>query len=128
WMRDCCCLAGLFCSAFLVLFFLLRRPRCSTLFPYTTLFRSRLAVSLMAWFFGLVVIVNLAFHFSPALASAPVLGVPLEWLFPAVMVIPLLMLLGWFYVRRATAHENQLARQLAEQPGEGSRPEQRHAL
>lgn len=80
----------------------------------------RLAVSLMAWFFGLVVIVNLAFHFSPALASAPVLGVPLEWLFPAVMVIPLLMLLGWFYVRRATAHENQLARQLAEQPGEGS--------
>lgn len=79
----------------------------------------RLAVSLMAWFFGLVVIVNLAFHFSPALASAPLLGVPLEWLFPSVMVIPLLMLLGWFYVRRATAHEDQLVQQLADQSGEG---------
>lgn len=79
----------------------------------------RLAVSLMAWFFGLVVIVNLAFHFSPALASVPLLGVPLEWLFPSVMVIPLLMVLGSFYVRRATAHEDQLVQQLADQPGEG---------
>lgn len=80
----------------------------------------RLAVSLMAWFFGLVVIVNLAFHFSPALASAPLLGVPLEWLFPTVMVIPLLMLLGWFYIRRATAHEDQLVQQLTDHPGERS--------
>ena len=80
----------------------------------------RLAVSLMAWFFGLVVIVNLAFHFSPAVASALILGVPLEWLFPSVLVIPLLMLLGWFYLRRATAHEDQLAQQLADQTGKGA--------
>ena len=79
----------------------------------------RLAVNLMAWFFGLVVVVNLVFHFSPAVATTPVLGVPLEWLFP-VMVIPLLMVLGWFYVRRATAYEYQLASHLADQDREGT--------
>ena len=79
----------------------------------------QLAVSLLASFFGLVVVVNLAFHFSPALAEARLLGVPLEWLFPSVLVIPLLMLLGWFYVRRATIHEHQLAAALIDQSQEG---------
>lgn len=80
----------------------------------------RLAVSLLASFFGLVVVVNLAFHFSPAVAGARILGVPLEWFFPSVLVIPLLMVLGWFYVRRATAHEQQLADELADQTEEGA--------
>lgn len=75
----------------------------------------RLAVSLMAWFFGLVVAVNVAFYFSPVLADTRIMGVPLEWLFPSVCVIPLLMFLGWFYVRRATAHEQQLQEHLAAQ-------------
>lgn len=66
----------------------------------------RLAVSLAAWFFGLVVAVNVAFHFSPALAAITIVSVPLEWLFPVVICIPLLLFLGWFYVRRATAHEH----------------------
>lgn len=76
----------------------------------------RLAVNLMSWFFGLVVIVNLAFHFSPGLAAARVLGVPMEWLFPSVIVIPLIMFLGWFYVRRATAHEQQLEQASTQDP------------
>ncbi|HEY4556738.1 MAG TPA: hypothetical protein VIG82_00945 [Enteractinococcus sp.] len=68
----------------------------------------RLAVSLMAWFFGLIVAVNLAFHFSPALAHARIAGIPVEWLFPVVVVMPLLLFLGWFYVRRASAREREL--------------------
>lgn len=70
----------------------------------------RLAVSLACWFFGLVVAVNLAFHFSPSLAATTVAGVPLEWLFPAVVFVPLLIVLGLFYVRRATANEQELQR------------------
>ena len=77
----------------------------------------RLAISLLACFFGLVVIVNLAFHFCPVLAATPLLGVPLEWLFPSVIGIPLLLALGGLYVRRATAHEGQLVRDVAEQQG-----------
>lgn len=72
----------------------------------------RLAVSLMSWFFGLVVAVNLAFHFSPALAQTQLLGVPMEWFFPAVIVIPLILFLGWFYVRQASAREAQLQHEL----------------
>jgi len=68
----------------------------------------RLAVTLMAWFFGLVVAINLVFHFSPAVASTRVVGVPVEWLFPVIVVIPLLVFLGWFYVRRASARERAI--------------------
>ncbi len=74
----------------------------------------RLGVSLTSWFFGLVVAVNIAFHFSPTLASFTIASVPLEWLFPAVVVIPLLLFLGWFYVRRATANEQALQTQPAQ--------------
>lgn len=68
----------------------------------------RLAVTLMAWFIGVVVAGNLAFHFSPALAATKLVGVPFEWLFPVTVVIPFLLFLGWFYVRRATAQEQQI--------------------
>jgi uncharacterized membrane protein (DUF485 family) len=68
----------------------------------------RLAVTLMAWFFGLVVAINLVFHFSPTVASTRVVGVPVEWLFPVIVVIPLLVFLGWFYVRRASAQERAI--------------------
>lgn len=74
----------------------------------------RLAVSLTVWFFGLVVAVNIAFLFSPALAAITVANVPLEWLLPAVVFIPLLIFLGWFYVRRATANEDAIRQETAE--------------
>ena len=70
----------------------------------------RLAVTLIAWFFGLVVTVNLVFHYSPTLAATRLGGVPVDWLFPVVVVIPLLIFLGWFYVRRASVHEQQVQR------------------
>ncbi len=69
----------------------------------------RLAVSLVSWFIGVVFVGNLAFHFSPALAATRLGGVPVEWLFPVVVVIPLLLFLGWFYVRRATAQERDVS-------------------
>lgn len=72
----------------------------------------RLAITLMAWFFGLVVAVNVVFHFSPELAAAQLGGVPVEWLFPVVVVIPLLVFLGWFYVRRSRAQEHDVHQDL----------------
>ena len=42
------------------------------------------------------------------LAATRVVGVPVEWLFPVVIVIPFLICLGWFYVRRATAQEQRV--------------------
>lgn len=72
----------------------------------------RLAVGLFAWFFGLVVAINVAFHFGPALAATTVANIPMEWLFPGVIFIPLLVFLGWFYVRRATANEQAVEHEL----------------
>ncbi|HIW47371.1 MAG TPA: DUF485 domain-containing protein [Candidatus Yaniella excrementigallinarum] len=68
----------------------------------------RLGINLAAIFFGLVVVANVAFLFSPALAATTVAGIPLEWLFPAVVCIPLPIILGWFYVRRATENEQSI--------------------
>ena len=68
----------------------------------------RLAVTLLSWFIGVVFAGNLAFHFSPSLAATRLGGVPVEWLFPVVVVIPLLLFLGWFYVRRASSNEHQV--------------------
>lgn len=75
----------------------------------------RLGVTLVSWFFGLVVVVNVAFGFSPNLASLTVANVPLEWLIPAAAFIPLLIALGWFYVRRATANEQMLEPRLEQE-------------
>lgn len=69
----------------------------------------RLGVSLMSWFLGLVFAGNIAFHFSPALASVSIASLPFEWLFPVIVCIPLLLFLGWFYVRRATSNEQAIA-------------------
>lgn len=74
----------------------------------------RLGINLAAIFFGLVVVANVAFLFSPALATSTIAGIPLEWLFPAVVCIPLPILLGWFYVRRATDNEQSIYAEAAE--------------
>ena len=74
----------------------------------------RLAVTLLSWFIGVVFAGNLAFHFSPSLPATRLGGVPLEWLFPVVVVIPLLLFLGWFYVRRATANERAVNEETAD--------------
>ena len=74
----------------------------------------RLAVTLIFSFFGLVVAANLVFHYSSTLANTRLGGIPVEWLFPVVVVIPLLIFLGWFYVRRASVHEQQVQRDTAD--------------
>lgn len=68
----------------------------------------RLGVSLLAGFFGVIVIGNLAFFFAPELAARQLGGIPLEWLFPGIVCMPLLLAAAWFYVRRATRNEDDL--------------------
>jgi hypothetical protein len=47
----------------------------------------------------------LLFHLWPGLGSAEVAGVPVAWLVLGVLVYPLLVGLGWWYVRRAERTE-----------------------
>src|SRR5699024_971010 len=68
----------------------------------------RLGINLAAIFLGHVVVANFEFLFCPALAYTTVPGIPLEWLFPAVVCIPLPIILGWFYARRATENEQSI--------------------
>jgi hypothetical protein len=56
----------------------------------------------------------LLFHLWPALADVAVLGVPLSWLLLGVAVYPLLVVLGWYYVRRAERNEEDFLDLLGE--------------
>lgn len=56
----------------------------------------------------------LLFHVVPGLAEIAVLGVPLSWLLLGVLVYPVLVLLGWSYVRGAEANEDDFAELLDE--------------
>jgi hypothetical protein len=47
----------------------------------------------------------LVFHLAPGLAGVRLLGVTLPWLVLGALVYPLLLLLGWVFVRRAEANE-----------------------
>lgn len=51
----------------------------------------------------------LAFHLWPGLAGVAVGGVPLAWVVLGGLVYPLLIGLGWWYVRRAERHEADFA-------------------
>jgi len=56
----------------------------------------------------------LAFHLVPGLAGLQLLGIPLAWLLLGGAVYPLLVLLGWRYVRRAERNERDFADLLGE--------------
>ena len=56
----------------------------------------------------------LVFHLAPGLADVHLLGLPLAWLLLGVLVYPLLLLLGWRYVRRAERNERDFAELLSE--------------
>lgn len=60
-----------------------------------------LAVAVGSW--------PLAFHLWPGLAGVAVGGVPLAWVVLGGLVYPLLIGLGWWYVRRAEQHERSFA-------------------
>ncbi|WP_182525446.1 hypothetical protein [Nocardioides dongkuii] len=51
----------------------------------------------------------LLFHLWPGLAAVELGGLPLAWLVLGVLVYPLLVALGWWYVRRAERHEQDFA-------------------
>lgn len=51
----------------------------------------------------------LLFHLTPGLAGVRLLGIPVPWLLLGVLVYPLLVLLGWAYVRRAERIEQAFA-------------------
>lgn len=56
----------------------------------------------------------LVFHLLPGLTDVTVLGLPLPWLLLGVVVYPVLVLLGWRYVRRAERNERDFAELLSE--------------
>jgi nucleoside permease NupC len=65
----------------------------------------RLALRVIATLFATVGSLPLLFHLFPGLAGVHVLGVPLSWLLLGVLVYPLLLVLGWRYIRRAEDNE-----------------------
>ncbi|WP_195849501.1 hypothetical protein [Nocardioides marmotae] len=64
-----------------------------------------LAVRVLAVLAGTVGSLPLAFHLWPGLTDVRLLGAPLPWLLLGVLVYPVLVLLGWRYVRRAERNE-----------------------
>ena len=56
----------------------------------------------------------LLFHVFPGLSEVSVLGMPLAWLLLGILVYPVLVLLGWRYVRSAERNESAFAELLSE--------------
>ncbi len=69
----------------------------------------RLAVRTVAVLVLTVGSLPLAFHVVPRLSDIHLLGVPLAWVLLGGLVYPLLVLLGWRYVRRAERNERDFA-------------------
>lgn len=51
----------------------------------------------------------LAFHVFPELGDVRIGPLPLAWLLLGVLTYPWLLVLGWFYLRRAEGHERDFA-------------------
>ncbi len=56
----------------------------------------------------------LVFHLAPDLVDVELLGMPLPWLLLGIVVYPVLVLLGWRYVRSAERNELAFAELLNE--------------
>jgi hypothetical protein len=65
----------------------------------------RLALRVLAILLATVGSLPFLFYLWPGLAAVHVLGVPLSWLLLGVLVYPLLLVLGWRYIRRAEDNE-----------------------
>ncbi|MEV7429790.1 MULTISPECIES: hypothetical protein [unclassified Nocardioides] len=59
----------------------------------------------------------LAFHLWPGLTGVHLLGAPLPWLLLGVAAYPLLVVLGWRYVRRAERNEQDFLDLMSEVEG-----------
>jgi hypothetical protein len=51
----------------------------------------------------------LLFTFAPSIAGATLFGIGLSWLLLGVVVFPVFVLAGWFYVRQAERSEREFA-------------------
>lgn len=85
----------------------------------------RLAVGVLTVLAVSVGSLPLLFHLAPALADVRVLGIPLAYLLLWVLVFPLLITLGWVYVRRAEANERAFAELVSAVDDEARLGEQR---
>jgi hypothetical protein len=56
----------------------------------------------------------LVFHLLPGLTEVAAFGMPLPWLLLGIVVYPVLVLLGWRYVRRAERNERDFADLMSE--------------
>ncbi|WP_193606786.1 hypothetical protein [Nocardioides lijunqiniae] len=77
----------------------------------------RLALRTIALLVVTVGSLPLAFHLLPRLSAVHVGPVPLAWLLLGALVYPLLVLLGWSYVRRAERNERDFADLMSEADG-----------
>lgn len=60
----------------------------------------------------------LVFDVAPAVRRVHVLGIPLPWLLLGVLVYPVLLGLGWFYMRSAERNEAGFVRLIGAGPGD----------
>lgn len=66
-----------------------------------------LAAGVLVTFAALIAALPLAFALTPRLARATVLGLPLPLLVLGVGIYPVVILIGWFYVRHAERNERE---------------------
>ena len=64
----------------------------------------------------------LLFHLWPGLAAVEIGGVAVSWLVLGVLVYPVMVLLGWWYVRRAERNERDFADLVGGGSSEGRGP------
>ncbi len=69
----------------------------------------RLGLSVIVVLATLVVGLPIMFTVAPGLTTAEVLGIPIPWLLLGFAVYPLLVALGWFYVRQAERNERDFS-------------------
>ena len=74
----------------------------------------RLALGVLTVLMLTIGLLPLAFYLAPGLSDVRLLGMPLGWLLLGVVVYPVLVVLGWVYVRRAERNERDFAEILSE--------------
>lgn len=81
-----------------------------------SLLRSQLwlAARVLGALVALVATLPLVFHLAPGLSAVSVAGLPLAWVLLGGVVYPVLVLLGWVYVRAAERNERAFAELMSE--------------
>jgi hypothetical protein len=73
-----------------------------------------LALRIVALLIAAIGSLPLVFHLLPGLTDVDLFGMPLAWLLLGVVVYPVMVLLGWRYVRSAERNERDFADLLSE--------------